>query len=48
MEKSAFEGAEKIEFTAEYDGHARVTLPVTQDARARVAHGAKRAAGSES
>jgi hypothetical protein len=26
-----------------YDGHALATLPVTQDARARVAHGAKRA-----
>jgi hypothetical protein len=30
-------------FTAEYDGHALVTLPVTQDARAHIAHGAQRA-----
>jgi hypothetical protein len=50
MEKSAFERAidrakraGKTGFTAEYDGHARATLPVTQDARARIAHGAPRA-----
>jgi hypothetical protein len=30
-------------FTAAYDGHARVTLPVTHDARAHIAHGAQRA-----
>jgi hypothetical protein len=47
MEKSAFERAQdraragKTGFTAEYDGHARATLPVTQDARARIAHGAR-------
>ena len=49
MEKSAFERAHerakraaKTEFTAGCDGHARRTLPVTQDARTRIAHGAKR------
>ncbi len=42
-EKSAFDRAAQTEFTAEYDGHARATLPVGQDARARIAHGAKRA-----
>jgi hypothetical protein len=41
--EAAFERAAKSAFTAVYDGHARVTLPVTQDARARVAHGAQRA-----
>lgn len=46
MEKSAFERAKragKTAFTAEYKGHALATLPVTQDARARIAHGAPRA-----
>jgi hypothetical protein len=42
-EKMAFEGDEKTEFTAGHDGHARATLPVSQDARAHIAHGAKRA-----
>jgi hypothetical protein len=50
MEKSAFERAidrvkraGKTGFTAEYDGHPRSTLPVTQDARAHIAHGAPHA-----
>jgi hypothetical protein len=50
MEKSAFERAidrvkraGKTGFTAVHDGHALATLPVTQDARARIAHGAPRA-----
>jgi hypothetical protein len=42
METTAFERAthRKTAFTAVHDGHARVTLPVTQDARAHIAHGA--------
>jgi hypothetical protein len=40
MEMSAFDRAEKSAFTAGYDGHALATLPVTQDARTRIAHGA--------
>ena len=50
MEKSAFERAidrvkraEKSALTAGYDGRALATLTVNQDARARIAHGAKRA-----
>jgi hypothetical protein len=35
--------AGKTGFTAEYDGHTRATLPVTQHARTRIAHGAQRA-----
>jgi hypothetical protein len=47
-EKMAFEGDEKRAFTAVYDGRPRAALPVNRDARARVAHGAKGAAASES
>ena len=40
---SAFDRAEKSALTAVYEGHALATLPVAQDARARIAHGAPRA-----
>jgi hypothetical protein len=40
---SAFDRAEKSALTAVYEGHALATLPVAQDARARIAHGAQRA-----
>jgi hypothetical protein len=42
-QRTAFERAEKRAFTAVHDGHPRATLSVTQDARARIAHGAQRA-----